>query len=74
MATRNGKTSDTTTSLAVIMNDIGYIKSDISDIKRTVEHGYVTKDEFEPIKRIVYGIVSLMLVAIVGAGMAVVLK
>lgn len=55
------------TKLAVIANDIAYMKNDIHDIKSNVAQGYVTKDEFEPIKKIVYGLVGLILVAVVGA-------
>lgn len=51
----------------VIANDIGYIKDDVKEIKATLSHQYVSKDEFEPIKRIVYGVVGLILVAVVGA-------
>jgi hypothetical protein len=63
MATKESQT----TKLAVIANDIAYMKNDIHDIKANVQQGYVTKDEFEPIKKIVYGLVGLILVAVVGA-------
>ena len=56
-----------TTSLAVIANDISYIKSDIIEIKIKLNDDYVTNTEFEPIKKIVYGLVSLTLVAVVAA-------
>jgi hypothetical protein len=55
------------TKLAVIESHINYMRNDIHDIKMNVQQGYVTKDEFEPIKRIVYGLVGLILVAVVGA-------
>lgn len=61
-------------NLAVIANDLTYIKRDIADIKATVQHGYVTKEEFEPIKKIVYGLVGLILVAVVGAVVSLVVK
>ena len=62
------------TSLAVIANDISYIKRDIIDIKEKLNDDYVTKTEFEPIKKIVYGLVGLILVAVVTALVAGVLK
>lgn len=61
-------------NLAVIANDIGYMKRDIAEIKQTVTHSYVSKDEFEPIKKIVYGLVGLILVAVVGALVSLVVK
>jgi len=55
---------------AVVANDIAYIKADISEIKRSVRDlsgEYITRVEFEPIKRIVYGVVGLLGVATLGA-------
>jgi hypothetical protein len=58
-------------SLAVACNDINNIKNnlaeiktDIKDIKETLDARYITKEEFDPIKKIVYGLVGIMLTAI----------
>lgn len=61
-------------NIGVIMNDLQYIKRDISEIKHKLESNYVTKEEFDPIKRIVYGMVSIILVAVVTAIVALVLR
>lgn len=58
---------------AVINADIGYIKKDISEIKIMLENKYVTRDQFAPVKMIAYGLVSLVLVAVVGSIMTLVL-
>lgn len=58
--------------LAVLESNMVYIKEKLDDIDQKVSHGYVTKEEFEPIKKIVYGVVSLILVAVVGALVALV--
>lgn len=55
------------TKLAVISNDISYIKDDIRDIKSKLNAKYITRTEFEPIKKIVYGVVAIILTAVVGA-------
>lgn len=60
-------------SLETIANDITYIKDDVKEIKDTLKGSYVTKDEFEPVKRIVYGLVGLILVSVVGAVMGLVI-
>jgi hypothetical protein len=60
--------------LAVIANDISYIKTELKDISDKLEEQYVTKSEFDPIKRIVYGMVSLILIAVVVALLALVIK
>lgn len=58
--------------LAVLQNDMTYIKEKLNDIDLKVSSGYVTKEEFEPIKKIVYGVVSLILTAVIGAIVALV--
>lgn len=57
--------------LAVIQTDLGYMKRDISEIKATVTTGYVSRAEYEPVKRLVYGLVGLMLTFVVGAILSV---
>lgn len=53
--------------LAVMANDVKHIREEVSEIKEKLEGRYVTKTEFEPVKKVVYGIVALILVAVVGA-------
>lgn len=60
------------TKLAVIQNDLTYIKEKLNAVDNKVSSHYVSKEEFEPIKKIVYGLVSLILVAVVGALVALV--
>ena len=64
------KTNDV--ELAVMQNDLTYIKEKLTTLDTKISNGYVTKEEFEPIKKIVYGVVSLILVAVVGALVALV--
>ena len=51
-----------------------YVKTAVGDIVSKMEKNYVTQDQFEPIKRLVYGVVTLVLVAVVGGLMALILK
>lgn len=53
--------------LAVLGSDVQYIKEDIRTIKTSLNQTYVTKNEFEPIKKVVYGLVGIILTAVVGA-------
>ena len=56
--------------LAVMANDIKYIRESIQGIKDCM----VTQKEFQPFRQIIYGIVGLVLTA-VGAGiLALVIK
>lgn len=68
------KANGTDTKLAVMANDIAYIKDEVKDIKQKLEGQYVTQDEFEPIKKIVYGLVTLILTAVVMGLIGLVLK
>lgn len=67
----NGSQSDET-KLAVIQTDLTYIKEKLNAVDTKVSSHYVSKEEFEPIKKIVYGLVSLILIAVVGALVALV--
>lgn len=61
-------------NIKVIGNDISYIKRDVADIKHKLEHEYVSQDQFDPIKRIVYGLVSIVLTGFVVAVVALVVQ
>lgn len=54
--------------------DIKYIKDGIYKIDNKLNIQYVTRVEFEPVKRIVYGLVSIILIGVVGALITLVLK
>lgn len=61
-------------TLALLRKDISYIQKDISEINTKLDNKYVTVETFEPIKRIVYGLVGLILIAVVGAILALIIK
>ncbi len=56
------------------MNDEKYLRRDLDNLAKSVKEDYVNKDQFDPVKRIVYGLVSLILIAVVGALIALVIK
>jgi hypothetical protein len=51
-----------------------YIQRDIGDIKKRLDDSYVTVQEFEPVKKIVYGLVTLVLTGVLLAMIALVVK
>ncbi len=55
--------NEETTKIAVIANNIEYIKKDVADIKETISNEYVRSSEFDPVKKIVYGLVAIILIA-----------
>lgn len=61
------KNKNNETTIALMAQDIKYIKEDVTEIKLKLEKDYVTREEFEPIKKVVYGLIGLILVAVVSA-------
>jgi len=53
--------------LAEMAKDISYIRGEVTEIKQKLEDDYVTKAEFDPIKKIVYGVVGIILTGVIVA-------
>ena len=54
--------------------DVDQIKKDITEIKLLITQNYVRREEFNPVQKIVYGLVSVILMAVLGAIIALVIK
>lgn len=52
---------------ALVAKDVEYLKRDVAEMKGDLKGKFVTQDQFEPIKKIVYGLVALILTAVVVA-------
>jgi plastocyanin domain-containing protein len=59
--------------LAVMANDISYIKIQLDHMGNQLSSNYVNKEEFEPIKRLVYGTVAVVGTLLLGAIMGLVI-
>lgn len=68
------KKSSSEMESGIILTKISYIENDVRELKEMMSSGYVTKQEFEPVKRIVYGLVSLILAGWLGAILALIYK
>lgn len=60
--------------MGVLVQKVEDIDEKVSDIKNKLEKDYVTRDQFEPIQRIVYGMVSVILLTVLGAIVALVIR
>lgn len=60
--------------LAVMQNDIQYIKETLNSVDSKVSNNYVTKSEFEPVRKVVYGLVAVIMLAFVGAVVSLVFR
>lgn len=73
------KLSETTaqaahTAVETMKQTLDYIQRDVNEIKKSLDNKYVTREAFEPIQRIVYGLVGLLLMGTVGAILALVFR
>ena len=60
--------------IKLIQKDIGYMKESMRRIEDKLKDEFVVRQEFEPIKKIVYGLVSLILLGVGGAVMGLIIK
>ena len=44
--------------------DLAYIKADIREIKNRLDNKYVSLDVFDPVRKLVYGLVGIVLIAV----------
>lgn len=58
----------------VLLTKIEYIEKEVSKISEKLEKDYVTQDQFAPVSKIVYGMVSVILLAVIGAVVALVIR
>ena len=68
----NMKETNIETRIEVAIEQIRQLRTDVTEIKQKLDSNYVTKEEFSPVRQIVYGIVSLILLGVVGAVLALV--
>jgi len=62
------------TKIAVMCNDMDYVKKTLEKIDRRLDSNYVTKVEFEPIKKGYYGLLMLIVTTIIIAVLSQVIK
>jgi len=65
---------DSKTNIAVMANDILYIRKSIDKIYEKLENEYVTRNEFRPVKLIAYGLIGVLGSGIVGMIIVMVTK
>lgn len=61
-------------NLAVLLEKVERIEIDIAEIKETIKKDYVSQGEFRPVKNIVYGLVGIILTAVIGAIISLVVR
>lgn len=62
------------TEIALVAQDVGYLIKQVDKINDKLEHDYVTQDQFDPVRKIVYGLVGTILLAVISAILAITLR
>lgn len=74
MPTRSTRSQKEDTQIAVMANDLGYVRKAVDTLNEKIDHNYVTKEEFKPVKQLVYGLVGLIMTAVVIAILSLVVR
>lgn len=59
--------------MTTLQTEIKGLAADIKEIKKAMSSRFVTREEFEPVRKVVYGMVGIILMAVIGAMVALVL-
>lgn len=70
----NNTSNNDSIQIAVMANDLKYLRNSMDTLDEKISSNYVTKAEFDPIKKVVYTLVSLILIAVVGSLLSLVVK
>jgi thiosulfate reductase cytochrome b subunit len=61
-------------TLTELIIGMRYVQRDVREIKDSLGSNYITRQEFQPVQKLVYGFVVLALIAIVGGLLALVVN
>ncbi len=65
---------DDAVQLAVLVEQNKNIIQDLSEVKELIQTKYVTREEFKPVKQIVFGMIGVILTAILVSLIAMVVQ
>ena len=63
-----------TSRIPLICQDISQIHADLKEVKDMMKENFVTNDKFWPVRTIVYGGAGIILIAVMGAIVALVIR
>lgn len=58
----------------ILESKLDSVRGDVTEIKNVLKGSYVTQDQFVPVRTVVYGLVGIILLGVVGALLALVLR
>lgn len=66
--------SDTNRALAILDAKLSHVQQDVIEMKSIMRGDYIRRDEFDPVKQVVFGMVSIVLLTVVGALVTLVVR
>ena len=67
-------TDNIETKMEVALEQLVRVREDLKELNNKIDNNYVTRIEFEPVRNIVYGLVSLLLTGVIGGLLMMVIK
>lgn len=61
-------------ALAILDAKLSHISDDVQEMKNILRGDYIRRDEFDPVKAVVFGLVAVILLAVVGSLVTLVLR
>lgn len=61
-----------TLSVGLLRQEITQMTKEMARMQQAMKHDFVTRQEFDPIQKIIYGLIGLILVTVMGALLALV--
>lgn len=65
---------DKATNTDLIVYKIDELKKQFNNLEEKIDNNFVTKTEFDPIKRLVYGMVGIILTGVIVGILAIIIK
>lgn len=67
-------TDNIETKMEVALEQLVRVREDLKELNNKIDNNYITRIEFEPVRNIVYGLVSLLLTGVIGGLLMMVIK
>ena len=67
-------TENIETKMEVALEQLVRVREDLKELNNKIDNNYITRIEFEPVRNIVYGLVSLLLTGVIGGLLMMVIK
>lgn len=74
MVEKNTADVEHRTELRFLASSINNNSEAIKELTKTIKNEYLRKSEFEPIKKLMYGLIGTVLVTVIGAWMALIIN